>query len=604
MVAGVLALALLLTGCIRSVAQTEDVAPDLVIHNARVTTLDPERPVAEAVAITGERIVRVGSDATIRALAGDATQLIDANGRRLIPGLNDSHMHVVRGGRFFATELRWEGVPSLEAGLAMIRTQAGRTPDGQWVRVIGGWSPYQFAERRMPTPAELTRAAPDTPVFVLFLYSQGFLNQAGVDALGITAETEPPSGSRYELIPGEGAILHAEPNPTILYQTIGALPGLSPEQLVLSTRHFYRELNRFGLTSAVDAGGGGHLFPVDYEGTRRLAEAGEMPLRVSFYLFPQRPGREYDDFRQWIAENEIGFDGALHLDHGYELEGAGEFLVWKAGDFENFMAPRPELDDRAGWRAELRRVAGLLVREGWPLRIHATYGQSVAQILDVFEAIDRAEKAAGRPGFDGIRWAIDHAETIREDDIERIRAMGGGIAIQSRMAFAGEYFAGRYGEEAAAQAPPIRAMLDAGVPVGVGSDATRVSSYNPWMTLYWLVTGQTAGGTPLAAPANRLGRAEALRLHTVGSAWFSGEEDVKGRLAPGQMADLALLSKDYFAVPEDEIRTIESVLTVTAGRVVYGAGEYAALDPELPPIEPAWSPVRRWPGHHAAAPAP
>jgi hypothetical protein len=546
------------------------------------------------------KILQVGSSEAVLALRGPETRVLDGGGRRLVPGLNDSHTHVVRGGRFYATELRWEGVPSLAEGLSMIEEQAPRTPEGQWVRVIGGWSPFQFEERRMPTPAELTAAAPDTPVFVLFLYSRGFLNQAGVEALGITDATEAPSGSRYELIPGEGAILHAEPNPTILYQTIGALPGLTPEQQELSTRHFYRELNRFGLTSAVDAGGGGHTFPVDYEGTRLLAEAGGMPLRVSYYLFPQRPGKEYEDFQTWMADNDVGIDGALHLDHGYELEGGGEFLVWKAGDFENFLAPRPDLSDREGWKQELRRVTTLLVRGGWPLRIHATYGESATQILDVFEEVHRAEVAAGRDGFDGIRWAIDHAETIRPADIQRVKALGGGIAIQSRMAFAGEYFAERYGEDAAAEAPPIRQMLDAGIPIGVGSDGTRVSSYNPWRTLHWLVTGETAGGTPLAASANRLSRAEALELHTVGSAWFSGEESRKGRLAPGQFADFALLSKDYFEVPADEIPTIESVLTVTGGEVVYGAAEYADLTPELPAIEPEWSPVREFGGHYRA----
>jgi len=196
------------------------------------------------------------------------------------------------------------------------------------------------------------------------------------------------------------------------------------------------------------------------------------------------------------------------------------------------------------------------------------------------------------------RWGIDHAETISPSNIACIKAMGGGIAIQNRMAFAGEFFAERYGPEAAAHAPPIRQMLDAGLTVGAGTDATRVASYNPWISLYWMVTGRTVGGMQLASPENRLSREEALRLYTIGSAWFSGEEEVKGRIAPGQFADFAILSADYLTVPEEQIRRIESVLTVTGGDVVYSAGPFTMFAPEpLPPVSPAWSPMAAFGGY-------
>lgn len=572
---------------------------DLVVHGAAITTLWDERPEAQAIAVRDGRVLAVGSDADVLALAGPDTRVVDAGGRRIIPGLNDSHLHPTRGGRFYAAELRWDGVPTLAEALDRVAEQAARTPDGEWVRVIGGWSPYQFEEARFPTPAELTEVAPDTPVFVLYLYSRGWLNAAGVRALGITDTTETPAGSRYEFTPDGGAILHAEPDPTLLYQTIGALPGLSESQQVLSTRYFYRDLNRFGLTSVIDAGGGGHLFPDDYTGTQALAEAGEMPIRVSYYLFPQAPGEELADFEEWIESNDLG-NAARDLAHGYELEGAGEFLVWSAGDFENFLAPRPSLADRDGYRDELKAVTERVVRAGWPLRIHATYGETLSRVLDVFEEVDAEEQAAGRPGFSGIRWAIDHAETATADEIARIAALGGGVSVQARMAYAGEFFRDRYGDEAAASAPPLRALLDAGVPLGTGTDGTRVASYNPWPSLYWLVSGRTVGGTLLAAPENRLERDQALRLYTEGSAWFSQEEDVKGTLAPGMLADFAVLDRDYFAVPEAEILDIEAVLTVVGGEVVYGAGPFAGLAPELPPIEPAWSPVRHYGGYYRA----
>ena len=565
---------------------------DMVLTNAQVSLVDQKNTTVAAVAVKDGRILAWGTTKEMTAYQSDSTQVIDANGRRVIPGLNDSHLHATRGGRFYNTELRWDGVPSLERALRMVRQQAERTPGGQWVRVMGGWSPYQFSERRMPTVSELNEAAPETPVFVLFLYSQAFLNAAGVKALGITQDAKPPSGSRYEFVEG-GAILHAGSNPAILYEIIGQLPGLSKEDQVNSTQHFYRELNRFGLTSAIDAGGGGHLFPDNYDGSQALAEEGDMPIRISFYLPPQRPGQEYEDFVSWTSNYEAGHNDDPRHDHGFELEGGGEFLVLSAGDFENFMAPRPELADQGNWDEQLHQVTSLLVENNWPLRIHATYGESLGKILDVFEQV-KEEQGKFAP-----RWAVNHAETARTEDLRRIKALGGGVAIQNRLAFAGEYFVDRYGSEAAQNAPPVRQILELGIPLGVGTDGTRVSSYNPWLSLYWLVTGKTVGGTPLLNEDNQLSREEALRLYTAGSAWFSQEEDQKGSLEVGQRADFAVLSKDYFAVDEEEIKDLESVLTVVGGDVVYGVEEFADLAPELAPVSPDWSPVKYFGGYQS-----
>lgn len=567
---------------------------DLVVRNAKVTTLDAASPEASAFAVRDGRFVAVGGPEDVAPLIGGETLVVDAGERRVIPGLIDSHMHPTRAARYYNVELRWDGVDTLARGLEMVREQAGRTPAGQWVRVIGAWSPYQFAERRMPTPLELSEAAGDVPTFVLFLYSQGFLNDAGVRALGLTPETQAPPGSRIEFVEG-GAVLHAEPDPTLLYQTIGRLPEPGAEDQLNSARHFYRELSRFGLTSVIDAGGGGHNFPGDYVATDTLARSGELPVRISTYLFPQQKGKEIDEFRAWIEGNELYRQLHETLEHGYELEGGGEFLVWSAGDFENFMAPRPELADRGDWDRQLHAVTTLLVQNGWPLRIHATYGESIQQIMDVFERV------AQEQGRFAPRWAIDHAETADDAQLRRIHAMGGGVAIQNRMAFAGEYFAERYGRDAAAQAPPIRRMLELGIPVGGGTDATRVSSHNPWLSLHWLVTGETLGGAALLAEENRLTREEALRLWTLGSAWFSQEETIKGRIAPGQLADFAVLDRDYFAVPTEEIRRIEAVLTVVGGEATYAAEPFAEFSPPpLPPVSPTWAPVASFGGYQNA----
>lgn len=571
------------------IANEAEVA-DTILLNGNIYTNVNQGENVEACAIADGRFIRVGDRDSVELLRGARTKVIDLNGRTVIPGLNDSHIHAVRGGRFYNLELRWDGVRSLRHGLEMIREQAARTPKGQWVRVIGGWSPHQFEEKRLPTVAELNEAAPDTPVYVMFLYSVGFLNQAGCEALGLTPESKPPnSESRYVFTDG-GAELYAEPNATILYKTIGALPAMSVKDQINSTRHWYHELARFGLTSVVDAGGGGHSFPDNYIATEVLAKRGEMPMRVSVYLFPQTPGKEFADFRRWLQSNRRDYNHAMRTLHGYTVRGGGEYLVWAAGDFENFLSPRPDL--APDMRQQILPVARLLLRNNWPIRQHATYDESIRQLLDVFEDLDQNEI-----DFAGRRWAIDHAETISSESIERVKALGGGIAIQNRMAFAGEYFLQRYGKQVTAQSPPLRQLVDSGIPLGAGTDATRVSSYNPWLSLYWMVAGKTVGGTQLYPQTNCLTRKEAMRLYTTGSAWFSGEDGIKGRIAPGQLADLAVLSDDFFSVEEEEIKHIQSVLTMVDGRTTYASEEFAEFDPELPPVSPAWSPVAHFGGY-------
>lgn len=357
----------LAAACASAPEAPQEAAADLVVTNAVVLTMDELAPRASAFAVRDGRFVAVGTEQEVAALRGPGTRSIDAQGRTVIPGLNDSHAHAVRGGRFYNLELRWDGLDSLARGLEMIREQARHTPKGQWVRVIGGWSPYPFAEKRMPSIAELNDAAPDTPTFVLYLYSQGRINRAAVQALGLTPETKAPSGGRYEFVDG-GAILHADPDPAILYAMIAKPPQLSVADQVNSTLHFYRELNRLGLTSVIDAGGGGHAFPEDYAGSEAVVEEGDLSVRVSYYLFAQTAGKEAEDFRRWTSDYVAGRNRDAHLEHGFELEGAGEFLAHSAGDWENFLAPRPDLGERKARgmdpAGDLHEVATVLVRRG------------------------------------------------------------------------------------------------------------------------------------------------------------------------------------------------------------------------------------------------
>jgi predicted amidohydrolase YtcJ len=563
-------------------------APDMILHNGAVTTLDPKKPQVSALAVTAGRISDLGGEELLTG-AGEATRRIDLQGRRVVPGLNDSHLHLIRGGLNFNMELRWDGVPSLAQALGMLREQARRTPAPQWVRVIGGWTEFQFAERRLPTLEEVNQAAPDTPVFILHLYDRAIVNRAALRALGYTRETPNPPGGEIQRDKAGNptGLLIARPNAMILYASLALGPKLAYEDQVNSTRHFMRELNRLGLTSAIDAGGGFQNYPDDYRVIEQLASRDELTVRIAYNLFTQHPKGEREDFQRWVQDTQPG-----QGDDFYRLNGAGEMLIFSAADFEDFLEPRPDLP--ASMEQELTGVVRLLAQKRWPFRIHATYNESISRFLNVFEQVDREIP------FAGLRWFFDHAETITPGNLERVQALGGGIAIQDRMAFQGEYFREQYGTRATEQAPPFGRMLALGIPVGAGTDATRVSSYNPWVSLYWLVAGRTVGGMQLYPEAGRLDRLAALRLYTVGSSWFSGEEGKKGMLTPGQLADLAVLSADYLTVPEQEIKGIESLLTVVGGRIVHAAGDFGNLAPPPLPVSPDWSPVGRYGGYQGA----
>ena len=555
-----------------------------ILKSGKITTLNKQQPEVQAIAIADGKVLHTGSNEDVMKLAQADTKIIDLNGRRVIPGLNDSHLHLIRGGLNYNMELRWEGVPSLSDAMRLLKEQADNTPAPQWVRVIGGWSEFQFAEKRLPTLDEINKAAPDTPVFVLHLYASAMLNRAALKALGFDKNTpNPPGGQIQRDAHGEPTgLLLATPSAMILYSTLGMAPKLELEDQVNSTRHFMRELNRLGVTSAIDAGGGGQNYPDDYAVIQRLHDDNQLNIRIAYNLFAQKAGSELQSYQEWTQMTFPG-DGDAYL----QMNGAGENLTWSAGDFENFLEPRPDLLPKM--EDELERIVELLAEKKWPFRLHATYDESIERFLNVFERVNAKQPFQ-------TRFIIDHAETISERNIERIGAMGGGIAIQHRMAFQGDFFIQRYGKEAAANTPPIKRMLELGVPVGAGTDATRVASYNPWVCLYWLSTGKTLGGTALYDDSQLLDRETALALWSKGSAWFSGEQALKGALVEGEFADLAVLSDDYFQVEAEDIQWIESVLTVVGGRVVYAGAEFKHDDPELPPASPDWSPVKRFGG--------
>jgi hypothetical protein len=439
----------------------------------------------------------------------------------------------------------------------------------------------QFAEQRMPTLDEINAVAPDTPVFVLYLYSSALLNQAALRYLGIDRnfpDDKYPGGRIARDASGTPTgLLKADPSALILYSTLHDGPRLQTEDQLVSSRHFMKELNRLGITSSLDCGGGFQQWPDDYAVIKALHERGELTLRIGVSTFIQRPGKELEDFTNWTERYRAGEGDDLFF-----LLGAGEMLVRSIYDFEVWGMPQVVPPRHA--EAELEPVVRLLASKGRPFRFHATYDETVGRHLDVLERVHREIP------IDKLHWIVDHAESLSDANLERIAALGGGVAIQNRVAFQEREFLDRYGPGAAAEAPGVRRMLRAGVPVGAGTDMSRVSSYNPWPCLQWLVTGKGAGGLQLLSESTGLDRATALRLWC-DNAWFSRRPDTFGRIETGLLGDLAVLSDDYFAVPANEIDRIESVLTVVGGRIVHASHEFAGLDPALPPLQPEWSPV-------------
>jgi predicted amidohydrolase YtcJ len=569
--------------------QATDLTPDTILFNACLTTLDPETPNATAAAIKDGIFTAVGNDAEILALKNTSTKIIDMQGKRIIPGLNDSHTHLIRGGLNYLLELRWDGVTSVATALDMLKAQVAVTPAPQWVRVVGGFTEYQFAEKRLPTLEEINAIAPHTPVFILHLYDCALLNAAALRAVGYDKNTpDPPGGEIQRDTQGNPTgLLIACPNAMILYATLAKGPTLDPADQIISTRHFMKELNRLGITSVIDAGGGFQNYPDDYQIIEQLAEKQQLTVRIAYNLFTQNTGKELEDFQTWTKLVKPGQGNSM-----YRHNGGGEMLVFSAADFEDFKEPRPDL--AATLEDELYVVTKHLVENRWPFRIHGTYNESISRFLDTFERVNREIP------FNGLHWLIDHAETVTEKNIQRIRALGGGIAIQHRMAYQGEAFVERYGNKAAEQTPPVRKMLEADLPVGMGTDATRVASYNPWIGIYWLVTGKTVGGLSLYPPENRLDIETALRLYTEGSSWFSTENGKKGAIKVGQYADLSVLPQDIFNIPESDIKNLYSIFTMVGGKIVYADEEFKPFRPPDLPVSPDWSPVKLFGGYQQA----
>jgi predicted amidohydrolase YtcJ len=528
---------------------------DTVLFNGKVLVGDERFSVREALAVRQGQVLAVGSNSEIKKRAGKATRLVDLQGRTVVPGLIDSHMHAIRAALSFATEVNWIGAASLEEALGRVREGAKRAGPGGWLIVAGGWTEQQFREKRRPTQAELAAAAPGHPVYVQWFYAWAMLTQPALDALKIKTDADLPGGLKLDLVEGKPSGAVTGPAIAALFSR---LPTPTFAEQVDGTRKFFRELNRFGLTGVIDPGGF-NMSPEAYQALFRVWRDGQLTLRVSYSWFSQKRGKELDEFKELTQPVPMGFGDPM-----LRFNGIGERVTW--GMYNND-APTDEEKNQL-------YVAGKWAAErGMTLTQHWNNDASVHQLLEVFERVNREIPIAP------LRWSIAHLNDASDASLARMKALGVGWAVQNAMYFDGERFIAERGAAAARRAPPVMSAVRLGVQVGAGTDAHRVMSYNPFVALQWLLDGRTTGGTQLRAQEEIPSRQQALRLYTSGSAWFDHSEGRRGSLEPGKYADLAVLSKDYLNVPVGEIGGIESMLTMVGGRIVYAAKPYEMLAP-------------------------
>jgi predicted amidohydrolase YtcJ len=528
--------------------------PDTVLFNGKLVRYDAAP--AEALAVRDGRIVAIGTSAEIQAMAGPVTQIIDLEGRTVIPGLIDSHIHAIRAGLTYTTEVHWIGVRSLDEALDRLRAAAAKAPKGSWLIVAGGWIEGQFAEKRRPTQAEVAAAAPEHRVYVQLMYSAALLTRGGLEALGILEDAELGSRLAVEVDSSGGPTGWVSGDARTISDLYDKLLRPTLEQQAEGTRAFFRELNSLGITGVLDPGG--YNLPIDaYRAVFKLWREQGLTLRVVYSLCAPRRNHELEDFQALTAMLPMGFgDGWL------TFNGIGENVTW--GMYNNDApseAQKEQLYQTLRWAAQ----------RGLTATLHWNNNRSVHHLLDVLERVNRETPIAP------LRWSVAHLNDASLESLARIKGLGVGWLMQNGFYFRGDAFLGQRGAEAIRLSPPIGSALRMGIPVGGGTDAHRVMSYNPFVSLQWMLDGKTITGLPTRTPDETPTRLEALHLYTQGSAWFSFDDTRRGSLAVGKLADLAVLTEDYLTVPVDQIGKIRSVLTVVGGRIVHAADRYAAL---------------------------
>jgi predicted amidohydrolase YtcJ len=530
---------------------------DTVLFNGKIVTVDKDFSVQQAVAIGNGRIVATGTSAAMKKLAGDKAKLVDLGGRTVIPGLTDGHIHGIRAALTFGTEVNWIGVPSLKEALEKIRAAAKTQKPGSWIVVAGGWTEEQFAEKRRPTPADIAAVAPDNPVYIQHLYDSLLLSPKAMEALNIRDDADVAPGGKLAR-DGDKPTGVIDANGNALGKIFDKLPKPTMEQQVDGSKKFFSEMNSLGITGIID-GGGVSVYPATYQAVFKLWHDKELTVRVAYHLCSPKPGSELADLQNLTQLLPPGFgDPMLHFN------GPGEILVW---------ADWTDGDIKPDGKAKLEELLRWAASKRYTIQLHWNPDRTVHDLLDVVEDVDK-----DFPVRD-LRWAVLHLYNASEDSLKRMKSLGLVWGVQDGLYFGGERLQKEAGVEQAKAMPRIATALKLGLVVGGGTDAHRVSSYNPFVSLQWYLDGTTIGGVQTRGEAEAPSRRQALEMYTRNTAFTANEDDKRGTLEAGKFADLAVLSADYLTTPVKEVGRIRSVLTMVGGNVVYAAPPFAKFAP-------------------------
>ena len=524
---------------------------DTILLNGKIATVNDRFAIVQAVAIRGRRIVAVGSNADVLEHQGRATKILDLKKRTVIPGLIDNHSHWIRAAEH--DELRLDGVISRKQALGLLAERVRAARPGDWIVTIGGWSEEQFTDDPRGFPLEeLDRIAPDHPVVLQAIYNQSYLNTAALKAAGIDESTPDPRGGTIEkdangkpsgVVRGAGGVAFVA----------AKIPLPDAAGWIANARRLVAELNAMGITAWYDAGGRGvnekHYVPYQH-----LAERGELDARVFWSTIRQPTTPEQVDKVLAEIAKLKPFQGSDYYDH----IGWGETLY--APVTTNSL--RVESNTRPEDMAQMRRVAQALAARGLYANAHVEMTEAIDAFLDQYEAINKIHP------IKGLRWSFSHLDQVSEAQLERMKGLGMYAGLHSRPLIQGALMHKVHGERAW-DMPPFRRVQDSGILWGLGSDATAVTTSNPFYTLGFAVTGRMVGGRKVNRQS--ITRQEALVAHTRSNAWFIFQESNLGSIQPGKYADLVVLDRDYFTVPADRIKDIKPLMTMVGGKIVYRA---------------------------------
>ncbi len=525
--------------------------PDIVLVNGRIATVDDQFRFVQALAITGERITAAGSNGDIRRLAAPATRIIDLEGRTVIPGLIDNHSHWIRAAEH--NELRFDGITSRRQALKLLADRVRATPPGEWIAVLGGWSEEQFLDeaRGFPT-AEIDAIAPNHPVVLQSVYNHSYLNTAALRAAKIDESTPNPPNGMIEKDAG-GRLTGVVRGAGGVAFVAAKIPLKDRDAWLENTRRLVADLNSMGITAWMDAGGRG-MSARHYEPYAELLRRGELNVRVYWTTIRQPATPEQVD--KVVAEIPSirpfqGNDMMNHVGYGESLYGpATTQLLRKTGN------PQPAAI------AQAMRIVRALAERGIYLNAHVEMEDSINAFLDGYEKI-----AQDFP-IRGLRWSYSHLDQVTNAQLDRMKRLGMTAQIHTRPLIQGVLMHRVHGERAW-EMPPFRRLQDSGILWGLGSDATAVTTSNPFYSLAFAVTGKMVGGHHVNR--STVTREEALIAHTRSNAFIVFQESNLGSLTPGRYADLLVLDRDYFRVPADQIKDIRPLITMVNGRIVHDA---------------------------------